>query len=94
MQINSFLSGTFNTIRSGIQSDISGINKVIQGFVKTYNAVPLLPNISVANITVPSLTSLENVTLPSDFTTALEKLNASLPTISQLKDDVEDMYVI
>lgn len=56
--------------------------------------MPLLPDISIPNITVPSLDSLQNVQLPSDFTTALQNLNNSLPTIADLKNKIEDMYVI
>ena len=91
VQINSFLSSTFNSIRTSIQNDLSTLNSAIQGFVKTYNDVPLLPNINIPNISVPSLSSLQNVTLPSDFTTALQKLNDSLPTIAELKNGIEDM---
>lgn len=47
----------------------------------------------VKGISVPDLSALQNVTLPQDFTDALTNLNNSLPTLSDLKDKVNDMYV-
>ena len=90
IQINSFLTSTFSSLRTSIQNDIGSVNNVISGFINTINKIPGV-NVNAPSISVPSLDSLQNVTLPSDFTTALQNLNNSLPTISQLKSTIEDM---
>lgn len=51
-------------------------------------------NITPPQISVPSLDALSNVTLPSDFTDALLKLNSSLPSVTQVKQAIEDVYVL
>ena len=85
------MSATFDAIRSAIQTDIGGINKLIDGI---NSAIKLVPGLSqISHIDVPSLDALQNVQLPSDFTTALQNLNNSLPSIADLKDKIEDMYV-
>lgn len=50
--------------------------------------------IDVREISIPSLDALSNVTLPSDFTTALQNLNNPLPTVSDLKDKVDALCVL
>jgi hypothetical protein len=92
-QISSFLTSTFSTIRTNIQSDIASANSAIQSAVSAINKVTSIVhvNLSVPQFSIPSLDALSNVTLPTDFTDALIKLNASLPDMSQLKDDLDNM---
>ncbi|KAH8119166.1 hypothetical protein DFH11DRAFT_1686126 [Phellopilus nigrolimitatus] len=90
-EINSFLQSTFSTIRTSIQSDISSVNSAIQSAVDTVNKVNPFNNISAPQFSVPSLDSLSNVTLPTDFQDALTKLNASLPTLDQVRNAIEDI---
>lgn len=90
-QINSFLTGTFSTIRTAIQNDVSNANSVITKAVDEINKINPFGNISVPQFSIPSLSDLENVTLPTDFETALIKLNASLPTLSTLKSEIDSM---
>ncbi|GJE97726.1 Plasma membrane fusion protein [Phanerochaete sordida] len=90
-EFNSFLTSTFSTIRTAIQNDIQAANSVITTAINAINKVNPFGNISAPQISVPSLDSLQNVTLPSDFQDALEKLNSSLPTISDLKSKIDDL---
>lgn len=92
-QINSFLSTTFSGIRTSIQTDIGSANSAISSAISAINKVNPFGNINVPQISVPSLDALQNVTLPTDFVDALNKLNASLPTVSDLKDKVDALYV-
>lgn len=91
LQFNNFLTSTFNSIRSGIQNDIAAANSAIQSAVNTVNKINPFGDISVPQFSIPSLSALQNVTLPTDFETALTNLNNSLPTLDQLKADVEKM---
>ncbi|KZT66340.1 hypothetical protein DAEQUDRAFT_740019 [Daedalea quercina L-15889] len=90
-EINSFLSSTFSSIRSSIQSDVSDVNSVIQSVVNKVNDLKVFGNITAPQISIPALSSLENVTLPDEFQEALTKLNDSLPTLSTLKSEIDDL---
>lgn len=46
-------------------------------------------NLNVPQFSIPSLNSLANVTLPTDFEDALIKLNSSIPTLDQLRDGLD-----
>ena len=93
-QINSFLSTTFSGIRTSIQNDVNSANSAISSAISAINKVNPFGNINVPQLSVPSLDALQNVTLPTDFEDALNKLNASLPTVSDLKDKVNALYVL
>ncbi|CCL98651.1 uncharacterized protein FIBRA_00653 [Fibroporia radiculosa] len=90
-EINSFLTTTLNGIRTAIQSDITSANNVIADAVNGINKINPFGNISVPQFSIPALTELENVTLPTDFETTLIKLNDSLPTLSALKSDIDSI---
>ena len=91
MQFNSFLSNTFSGIRTGIQNDVAAANSAIQSAINAINKVNPFGDITAPQINVPSLSALENVTLPSDFEDALEKLNSSLPTLDQIRESIESL---
>ncbi|KAI0067258.1 hypothetical protein BV25DRAFT_1911916 [Artomyces pyxidatus] len=90
-EISSFLTSTFSTIRTSIQNDVASANSIIASAVNGINKINPFGNISVPQFSIPSLSALDNVTLPTDFTDALVKLNASLPSVSQLKNDIDDI---
>ncbi|THH33317.1 hypothetical protein EUX98_g878 [Antrodiella citrinella] len=90
-EFNSFLLSTLNSVRTGIQNDVGTANSAIQSAVNAINKINPFGNITVPQFSIPSLSGLQNVTLPSDFETALTSLNNSLPTLSQLKDDLESI---
>ncbi|GBE80733.1 hypothetical protein BKA93DRAFT_780396 [Sparassis latifolia] len=90
-EANSFLSSTLGSIRTSIQNDVSSANSAIASAVNEINKINPFGNISVPQFSIPSLTSLENVTLPSDFESALISLNNSLPTLSTLKSDLDSI---
>lgn len=80
-------------MRTSIQSDVATANSAIQSAVNAVNKINPFGNINIPQLSIPSLDSLQNVTLPTDFEDALVKLNASLPTLADLKADLDNMYV-
>jgi len=76
-------------IRTSIQNDVSAANSAIQSAVSGINKINPFGNINVPQFSIPSLDALQNVTLPNDFETALTQLNASLPSVSDLKQKVD-----
>jgi hypothetical protein len=67
---------------------------VINGAIASINKVNPFGAITAPQITVPSLSALENITLPTTFQDALTQLNSTLPTFADLKDKVEAVYVL
>ncbi|KAI0775765.1 hypothetical protein BD413DRAFT_470872 [Trametes elegans] len=90
-EFNSFLTNTFNGLRTNIQNDIGTANSVIQKAIDGINKVNPFGDITAPQISIPSLDGLQNVTLPSDFEDSLKKLNSSLPSLSDLKDKVDSI---
>lgn len=91
LQINNFLSGTFSSIRTSIQNDISSVNSAIQTAIDGINKVNPFGNISAPSFNVPDLSSLENVTLPDSVENSLTSLNSSLPTLDQIRNTIQGL---
>ena len=79
------------SIRTSIQNDVSAANSAIATAIGAINKINPFGNITVPQFNIPSLTALQNVTIPTDFEDALVKLNNSLPTLDQLKDSITDL---
>ncbi|KAH7920153.1 hypothetical protein BV22DRAFT_1199109 [Leucogyrophana mollusca] len=90
-EITSFLQNTLNSIVSGLKSDATTLNSAIESAVNAVNKVNPFGNIQAPQFNVTSLDALSNITIPTDFENALVKLNSSLPTVSSIKDSIEDL---
>ncbi|KAG6820285.1 hypothetical protein H0H93_002897 [Arthromyces matolae] len=90
-ELNSLVNSAASALRTSIQNDISSANSVIQTAIDAINKVNPFSDITAPTIPVPDLSSLQNVTLPDSFTSALVSLNNTLPTVSQLKNEVESI---
>ncbi|TFY75661.1 hypothetical protein EWM64_g8351 [Hericium alpestre] len=90
-EISNFLQSTFSGLRTSIQNDISGVNSVINSTIDGINKINPFSDIKAPQINVPDLSALENVTLPSDFLQGLQKLNSSLPSVSDLKNKINSL---
>lgn len=92
-KVSDFVNTSLASIRTNIQNDVAGANKVIQAAVSAINKVTSIVNVNldVPQFTIPSLDALANVTLPTGFEDALTKLNSSLPTLDQLRDKLDTM---
>jgi len=81
-------------IRTSIQNDVASANSAISSAINGINKIlPFGANINVPQFNIPSLDALNNVTLPTDFEDALTKLNSSIPSLSDLRDKIDSMYV-
>ncbi|SPO26797.1 related to PRM1 - Pheromone-regulated multispanning membrane protein [Ustilago trichophora] len=78
-------------IRAAIQDSISGVNAILSTAVSGINDVVGVfgQHINAPRISVPSLTALENITLPHEIQDGLVKLNATLPTLQELKQKMD-----
>lgn len=81
------------TIRTGLQEAVSGVDNLLDDAVKGLNHLPGV-NIDPPNITPPSLSFLENVTLPDGFLNSLQSLNSSLPTLDELKEQMNSIIAV
>ncbi|KAF9050020.1 hypothetical protein BJ165DRAFT_1455879 [Panaeolus papilionaceus] len=89
-ELNELLSNATTALRGSIQSDISSANSAISTAIDAINKVNPFTDIPKPTIPVPNLDGLD-ITLPDSFTEALTKLNASIPSVSQLKDQMQDV---
>ncbi|KAF5351990.1 hypothetical protein D9756_007622 [Leucocoprinus leucothites] len=90
-ELNNVIQSAASGLRTSIQNDVASANNLIKGFVDTVNKANPFGDIQAPQINVPSLDGLSNLTLPSSFQDNLTKLNASIPTVADLKDKVESI---
>ncbi|KIJ49473.1 hypothetical protein M422DRAFT_246559 [Sphaerobolus stellatus SS14] len=90
-ELQSFVTSTLGGIRTSIQNDVTSANSAITTIVNGVNKVNPFSPITAPQLNVPSLDSLNNVTLPTDFEQALLKLNASIPSLSELRSAIDDI---
>lgn len=80
-----------NSIVPGLKSDATSVNSAIQSAVDAINKVNPFGNIQAPQFNVSSLDALSGITIPTDFENALIKLNNSLPSVSSIKDVIQDL---
>jgi hypothetical protein len=85
------LQSTASSVKSSIESDIQSANNVIKNFIDGVNKVNPFSDIQAPQINVPNLDGLTNLQLPTSIQDTLNKLNSSLPSVSQLKNEIESM---
>lgn len=93
-EFSSFVTSSLDSLRTGIQNDIASANNVIQSAVSGINKlIPSFLNLqlSVPTFDIPSLSSLQNVTLPTTFQDSLTKLNSSLPTLDDVRQSLDNL---
>lgn len=81
-------------VQSAVSDSINSANSAIQGAIDTINKVNPFDDISIGQISQPDLSALSNVTLPSSIAEAISSLNASIPSVAELKQGLQDMYVL
>ncbi|KAG1715620.1 hypothetical protein ID866_1544 [Astraeus odoratus] len=90
-EITSFLQTTLNSIVTSLKNDASSINSAIQSAVNAVNQVNPFGDIQAPQFDLSSFDALSNITIPTDFETALINLNNSLPTVSSIKNSIQDL---
>lgn len=89
--ISQAITAAAQGIRAAIQDSIQGINALLSTAVGGINDLVGVfgKHITPPHIDMPSLTALENITLPHQIEDGLAKLNATLPTLQQLKQTMD-----
>ncbi|KAJ9477803.1 Plasma membrane fusion protein PRM1 [Pseudozyma hubeiensis] len=89
--ISQAITAAAQGIRAAIQDSISGVNTILTTAVGGINDVVGVfgQHINAPHIAVPRLTVLDNITLPHEIQDGLLKLNATLPTLQQLKQTMD-----
>lgn len=92
-QLNNAVGAAADGIRSAIQGAVSDFNGTMKTLFDGINAATKLigKTFQPPTFSIPDLSSLQNVTLPTDFQNALTNLNNSLPTLSDLKSKIDDL---
>jgi hypothetical protein len=90
-QYNQFITTSVGAIRSQIQGEVDSANSAIRSAVDGFNKANPFGDIKVPQFAIPSVGSLDGLKLPDTFTGALTSLRDNLPTVAQLKDEVEGM---
>ncbi|KAH7340720.1 hypothetical protein B0J17DRAFT_652543 [Rhizoctonia solani] len=95
-EVTNFLQNTVNGLKSSIQGDIQSANSAIASAVNAINSVTRLVNVKldVPQFSIPALSGLDNIKIPTDLQDALTKLNSTLPTLDQLRDTVDNIIAI
>ncbi|SJX63563.1 related to PRM1-Pheromone-regulated multispanning membrane protein [Sporisorium reilianum f. sp. reilianum] len=89
--ISQAITAAAQGIRTAIQDSVQGVNAILSTAVGGINDVVGVfgQHVNAPHIAVPSLTALENITLPHEIQDGLLKLNATLPTLQQLKQTMD-----
>ncbi|KAJ7065196.1 hypothetical protein C8F01DRAFT_733724 [Mycena amicta] len=85
-ELNVVVQAAAGGIRTAIQDAFGAANSALQDVASVASKI----GISVPTLTVPDLSSLENVTLPQSFTDSLTALNNTLPSFDDLKQVVDE----
>ncbi|CAE6400145.1 unnamed protein product [Rhizoctonia solani] len=95
-EITDFIQSTINGLKSSIQSDIQSANNAIASAVNAINSVTRIINVNldVPQFSIPALSGLDNIRIPTDLQDGLTKLNSTLPTLDQLRDTVDKIIAI
>lgn len=91
--INQAVTAAAQGIRAAIQESVEGINALLSTAVGGINDVVGVfgQHVTPPHIAVPNLAALENITLPHEIQDGLIKLNATLPTLQQLKQTMNTL---
>ncbi|PLW14461.1 hypothetical protein PCASD_14379 [Puccinia coronata f. sp. avenae] len=77
-------------LRTAIQSTIGAAESVLSGAIDDLNKLPLV-HITKPNLDVPNLDALQSFKMPTGLSDGLNKLNASLPTLADLRDSLDKL---
>ncbi|KAG8928369.1 plasma membrane fusion protein prm1, partial [Tulasnella sp. 417] len=93
-EFSNFVTNSLNSLRTSIQGDIASANNVIQSAVSAVNnLIPSFLNVqlSVPTFDIPSLSGLQDVTLPTTIQDSLTQLNSSIPTLDELRQGLDNL---
>ncbi|KAG9102201.1 plasma membrane fusion protein prm1, partial [Ceratobasidium sp. 370] len=95
-EITNFLQNAIGGLKSSIQGDIQAANNAIASAVNAINSVTKIVNVKldVPQFNIPALSGLDNIKIPTDLQDALTKLNATLPTLDQIRNTVDNIIAV
>ncbi|KAH8814549.1 plasma membrane fusion protein PRM1 [Flagelloscypha sp. PMI_526] len=88
-ELNKVVQSVSGGLKTTIQNDITGANSAIQSAIDGINKINPFSDIKAPQITVPDLSSLDNVQLPASISDTLNQLNSTMPTFQDLKEKLE-----
>ena len=59
-----------------------------------FNSIPLVPDVTAPQFTVPSADQLANIQIPTDFENSLKTLNSTLPTLDDIRKKLDEVLGI
>ncbi|CAO1631211.1 unnamed protein product [Parajaminaea phylloscopi] len=85
--MNSLINDAGHGIKAGIQAAVDGVNAFLHGALDGVNDLLQIigKSVKIPVVAQPDLSALDNVHLPESFDQGLRELNASLPTLTELK---------
>ncbi|KAI9636910.1 plasma membrane fusion protein PRM1 [Dioszegia hungarica] len=91
--ISDGVTSSLNAARSNIQNDIASANRFIQEAATKLNSATSLisVNISIPQFSIPSLSSLQDVKVSTDFQDSLVRLNATIPSLTALREKLNTL---
>ncbi|RXW22981.1 hypothetical protein EST38_g2857 [Candolleomyces aberdarensis] len=90
-ELNNVISTVTSGLRTSIQNDIAGANRAISGAFDVINRINPFNDIEAPQIPAPNLDGLANIQIPGSFQESLVRLNETIPTVSSIKEKLEEI---
>ncbi len=89
--LNQAIGVAGEAVKAVVQGSVSAINATVEGTLDTANGLLKLvgQHIDVPQLAMPDLSALDHVSLPQDFLQGLQSLNASLPTLDGIRQQMD-----
>ncbi|KAK4700564.1 hypothetical protein P7C70_g5681, partial [Phenoliferia sp. Uapishka_3] len=85
-----FITSAFQDVRSEILVAITGINEGLNSSVALIDRLPGV-DLKAPQITMPTLSALNNVTLPTGIVDSLTSLNSTIPTLAEFRASLDSI---
>ncbi|PWN52083.1 hypothetical protein IE53DRAFT_367513 [Violaceomyces palustris] len=91
--ISEAIKASSQAVRSAVQESIRDVNSAISAAVSGVNDIIGIfgQKINPPQFNIPNLDMLNNISVPTTFEDSLLKLNASLPTLDELRQKMDDL---
>lgn len=78
-------------IKAAVQTSVDGVNTFLSGSLAGINDILAVvgKSVKVPQIAQPDLAALDNVRMPTSLQDSLQRLNSTLPTLTELKKKMD-----
>ncbi|KAG2015437.1 Plasma membrane fusion protein PRM1 [Coprinopsis cinerea AmutBmut pab1-1] len=90
-EINNVLATVTSGLRTQIQASVGTLNNALRETIEGINRINPFGDIPVPTFDPPNLDGLDNVSLPDSFQESLLRLNDTIPTVSTIKEKLQDI---